>query len=137
MISGLVAAEKDPHSYHPISSVLLPPPTPLTNSLCFNRLCRGIPNVWNPMGIDGIDAFSDGTCGRRRNLTEDEREMVLPGGEEWDKYTANARYSILDRSGRLDDDVRVHPEIKYKKPQFQYDSYQKCGFLYLISLCMD
>eukprot|EP00961_Rhodomonas_salina_P063244 849879-Rhodomonas_salina.1 len=29
----------------------------------------------------------------------------------------------------------VHPEIKYKKPPFQYDLCQECGFLYLISGC--
>eukprot|EP00961_Rhodomonas_salina_P193430 2611167-Rhodomonas_salina.1 len=28
---------------------------------------------------------------------------------------------------------RVHPEIKYKKPPFQYNLYQECGFLCLIS----
>eukprot|EP00961_Rhodomonas_salina_P162062 2183118-Rhodomonas_salina.4 len=27
----------------------------------------------------------------------------------------------------------VHPEFQHKKPQFQYNSYQECGFLYLIS----
>eukprot|EP00961_Rhodomonas_salina_P256267 3463302-Rhodomonas_salina.2 len=29
----------------------------------------------------------------------------------------------------------VHPEIKYKKPQCQYNLCQECGFLYLISHC--
>eukprot|EP00961_Rhodomonas_salina_P239983 3242235-Rhodomonas_salina.1 len=28
---------------------------------------------------------------------------------------------------------RVHPKIKCKKPQFQYNLYQECGFLDLIS----
>eukprot|EP00961_Rhodomonas_salina_P084213 1131485-Rhodomonas_salina.1 len=30
---------------------------------------------------------------------------------------------------------RVHPKIEYKKPQFQYNLYQSCSFLYLISRC--
>eukprot|EP00961_Rhodomonas_salina_P205320 2771821-Rhodomonas_salina.4 len=30
----------------------------------------------------------------------------------------------------------LHPEIKYKKPHFQYNLHQECGFLYLISGCM-
>eukprot|EP00961_Rhodomonas_salina_P283836 3835866-Rhodomonas_salina.1 len=29
----------------------------------------------------------------------------------------------------------LHPEIKYKKPQSQYDLYHECGFLYLNSAC--
>eukprot|EP00961_Rhodomonas_salina_P034086 458559-Rhodomonas_salina.1 len=32
-------------------------------------------------------------------------------------------------------DSSLHPEIQNKKPQFQYNLYQKCGFLYLISQC--
>eukprot|EP00961_Rhodomonas_salina_P128253 1728229-Rhodomonas_salina.2 len=31
--------------------------------------------------------------------------------------------------------TRVHCEIKCKKPHFQYNSYQECGFLSLISGC--
>eukprot|EP00961_Rhodomonas_salina_P053914 723865-Rhodomonas_salina.2 len=32
--------------------------------------------------------------------------------------------------------VRVlHPEIQYKKAQFQYDLYQECRFLFVISGC--
>eukprot|EP00961_Rhodomonas_salina_P288425 3897779-Rhodomonas_salina.2 len=30
---------------------------------------------------------------------------------------------------------RRYPEIKYKKPHFQYNLYQECGFLCLISHC--
>eukprot|EP00961_Rhodomonas_salina_P187185 2527461-Rhodomonas_salina.2 len=29
----------------------------------------------------------------------------------------------------------LHPEIQYKKPHFQYNLYQDCGFLYWISEC--
>eukprot|EP00961_Rhodomonas_salina_P173010 2332883-Rhodomonas_salina.4 len=31
------------------------------------------------------------------------------------------------------DAMSVHPEIQDKKPQFQHNMYQECGFLYLIS----
>eukprot|EP00961_Rhodomonas_salina_P132761 1787392-Rhodomonas_salina.1 len=31
--------------------------------------------------------------------------------------------------------IALHPEIEYKKPHFQYNLYQGCGFLHSISNC--
>eukprot|EP00961_Rhodomonas_salina_P042718 574442-Rhodomonas_salina.2 len=32
--------------------------------------------------------------------------------------------------------ISLHPEIKYKKSQYQHKLYQTCGFLYLSVQCM-
>eukprot|EP00961_Rhodomonas_salina_P099562 1339340-Rhodomonas_salina.1 len=53
--------------------------------------------------------------------------MVVPGGAE----VCVVEKGALGRASRVVSSL--HPEIMDKKPHFQYNSYQECGFLCLIS----
>eukprot|EP00961_Rhodomonas_salina_P259638 3508352-Rhodomonas_salina.1 len=44
-------------------------------------------------------------------------------------------YSVVGLSQPGSALLVLHLEIKYKKPHFQYNLYQDCGFLHLISQC--
>eukprot|EP00961_Rhodomonas_salina_P169858 2288810-Rhodomonas_salina.1 len=67
---------------------------------------------------------------------EDEKETV----SEWVEPAGQWVALKEERRGRAGcaetgQESRLPPEVTYKKPQFQHNLYQECGFLHLISGC--
>eukprot|EP00961_Rhodomonas_salina_P302055 3940708-Rhodomonas_salina.1 len=76
--------------------------------------------------MSGTDPVCAGTIRRCVVLRS---AMVLPGGVD----AAGSEDDFHQADGTVY--PSVHPEMQYKKPRFQYNLYQECGFLHLISYC--